>query len=112
MPILRNAHRAIIEERKIRDYVLNRGHPRGGSKAGVIAAATGLGRLHHADLIGQIRQGILAHDAEVIGEYEGRPLYRVDVTIASPKDMMRLRTGWIYEVDEDAPRLTTAYPLR
>ena len=112
MPVLKNAQRAIIEERKIRDYVLNRDHPRGGSKARAIAAATGLGRLQHADLVRQIRQGILEHDAEVIGEYEGRPLYRVDVTIAGPKGMMRLRTGWIYEVDEDAPRLTTAYPLR
>jgi hypothetical protein len=112
MPILRNAHRAIIEERKIRDYVLDRDHPRGGSKARVIAAATGLGRPHYADLIRQIRQGVLAHDAEATGEYDGRPLYRVDVTVAGPKGMMRLRTGWIYEVDEDAPRLTTAYPLR
>jgi hypothetical protein len=33
MQILRNADRAIIEERKVRDYLLNPWHARGGHKA-------------------------------------------------------------------------------
>jgi hypothetical protein len=58
MPILRNADRAIIDERTVRDYLLNPLHARG-DKARMFAAALGYRRFDHARLITQIKGGYL-----------------------------------------------------
>jgi filamentous hemagglutinin len=44
MPSLRNADRAVIDEGKVRDYLLNPLHARGGHKARMFAAALGYRR--------------------------------------------------------------------
>jgi filamentous hemagglutinin len=110
MPVLRNAEKAIIDERKIRDYVLNMSNPEGRHKARVIRAATGLTRLNYNNLIEQIRQAILVSEAEPIEPIPYGERFRVVITISGPKGMMRIRTGWIYRIGEDVPRLTTLYP--
>jgi Domain of unknown function (DUF6883) len=66
MPILTNADRAVIGERKVRDYLLNRLHARGRRKARMFAAALGYRRFDHARLITEIRAGILRHEAVLI----------------------------------------------
>ena len=55
MSILKNAERAIIDERKVRDYLLNPLHARGGHKSRMFAAALGYRRFHHARLIQQLK---------------------------------------------------------
>jgi filamentous hemagglutinin len=55
MLILKNANRAIIDERKVRDYLLNPLHARGGHKARMFAAALGYRRFDHVRLIEQIK---------------------------------------------------------
>ena len=57
MPILRNADRAIIDERKVRDYLLNPCTRAGGHKARMFAAALGYRRFDHARLIAQHQGG-------------------------------------------------------
>ena len=57
MPILRNADRAVVDERKVRDYLVNPLHPWGRHKARMFAAALGYRRSDHARLIAQIREG-------------------------------------------------------
>jgi filamentous hemagglutinin len=64
MPILTNADRAIIDERKVRDYLLNPLHGRGGHKARLFAAALGYRRADYRALIEQIRGGILTFEAQ------------------------------------------------
>jgi hypothetical protein len=108
---LRNAERAIISAGKLRDYALNPSHPDGRHKARLFEAATGYNRLNYTDLISQIRDGILELDAKPYGTYRGNELFRVDVRVTGPKGTAVIRTGWIYEEGEDAPRLTTAYPI-
>ena len=77
----------------------------------VIRAATGLARLNYNDLIEQIKQGILASEAEPIDAIPYGERFRVVITISGPKGTLRVRTGWIYRIGEDVPRLATLYPL-
>lgn len=52
------------------------------------------------------------HEAWQHGDYEGRPLFRVEMPVSGPTGTAVVRTGWIYEADCDVPRLTTAYIVR
>jgi Domain of unknown function (DUF4926) len=59
----------VIDERKVRDYLLNPLHARGGHKARMFAAALGHQRADFQDLIVQIRSGILVCQAERMGRF-------------------------------------------
>jgi filamentous hemagglutinin len=111
MPILPNADTAIIDERKIRDYVLNPDHPSGGNKARALRAATGLTPQHWVSLIEQIKHAILVEDAEPTDPIPYGRRFRVVMTVTGPNGSLRIRTGWIYRTGEDVPRLATLYPL-
>lgn len=111
MAVLANADRATIDDRKLRDYVLNPDHPVGGSKARVFLSATGLGQPDHRDVADQIRRGIVAGAAEPVEPLSYGERFRVTLTISGPRGSLRVRTGWIYRRGEDVPRLTTLYPL-
>ncbi len=108
MPIP-DAHRAVVEDVKVRDYLLNLSHPDGGSKA-IWFHSLGYHRDKWQDLVDDlltIAQNCTTFDTEVtrfgvkykalgtVGRYEHRP--GVVVTV------------WIVE-DDDPPRLVTAYP--
>jgi hypothetical protein len=112
MPILRNADRAIIDERKVRDCLLNPLHARGGHKARMFAAALGYGRFDHARLIAQIRESILTHEAMLIDMTPYGERFRVDIPIAGSTGSAVMRTLWIVRRGEDVPRLTSAYPIK
>jgi hypothetical protein len=111
MPILRNARVAVIDRAKLARYCLDPGHEDGRHKARVFKAALGFDRANAADLISAIRNGIMRHEAEYMGEMAHGFLWRVDVLIAGPGGTATVRTGWIYEKDKNVPRLTTAYVL-
>lgn len=111
MAILKNADKAIIEERKIRDYVLDMNHAAGRNKARVIRAATGLARVDCSSLIDQIKRAILTNEVERIDPIPYGERFRVVMTISGPKGTLRIRTGWIYRTGEDVPRLATLYPF-
>jgi hypothetical protein len=112
MTSLRNAARAIIDERKIRDYLLNPLHPRGGHKARMFAAALGYQRFDHARLIAQIRQGIVRHEAVAIGHVPHGERFRVDIPITGSTGSAIVRTLWIIRTGEDVPRFSSAYPIK
>ena len=111
MSILRNAAKAIIDPRKIRDYVLNMSSPEGRHKVRAIWAATGLTQLYYNNLIEQIKQGIVESEAEPIEPIPYGERFRVVTTISGPKGTLRVGTGWICRTGEDVPRLATLYPL-
>ncbi len=112
MPILKNADRAIIDERKVRDYLLNPLHARGGHKARMFAAALGYRQFDHARLIKQIREGILRHEAVPIDHGPHGQRFRVEIPITGPAGSAIVRTLWIIRTDEDVPRLSSAYPIK
>ncbi len=103
------AEHAIVAEEKIRDYLLNPGHPVGGAKA-IWFASIGYTRDNWQELVDDLLR--LARTAdnfvaksspfgvkhEVSGEI-GRPGHRPAVVVSI----------WIVEEDS-TPRLVTAYP--
>ncbi len=101
----------MIDERKVRDYLLNPLHARGRHKARMFSAALGYRQFDHARLIKQITEGILRHEAVPIdrGPYGAR--FRVEIPITGPAGSAIVRTLWIIRTDEDVPRLTSAYPI-
>jgi hypothetical protein len=108
MPIP-DADRAVVEDAKVRDYLLNLAHPDGGSKA-IWFHSLGYDRAewHHlaADLLA-VALNCTTFDTETTRfglKYKalgtvGRPNHRSGVVL----------TVWIVE-DDDPPRLVTAYP--
>jgi hypothetical protein len=112
MPLLQNADRAIIDERKIRDYLLNPWHARGAHKARMFAAALGYQRFDHARLISQIRRGILACEAVPIDHVPHGQRFRVEILIEGATGSAIVRTLWIVRTGEDVPRFTSAYPIK
>ena len=89
---LRNAHLAIVDRSKVLDYLLNEAHPDNGGESAILRIA-----------------GLLAGGAESAhGEK-----HVVDGRLSGHTQERRqwsIRTVWIIERGEDAPRLVTAYP--
>jgi filamentous hemagglutinin len=107
--LLRNAHRAVIDARKIANYALNPNNPVGRHKARVFAAALGFDRSNVHLLIEEIRRGVVAHAAEPgsVDEYGAR--HRVDMPVTGPKGTAAIRTAWIYRTGSDVPELITLH---
>jgi hypothetical protein len=112
MALLQNAARATIDERKIRDYLLNPWHARGRHKARMFAAALGYQRFDHARLLSQIREGILRCEALPIDHVPHGYRFRVDIPITGTTGSAIVRTLWIVRTGDDVPRFTSAYPIR
>lgn len=110
--MLKNAHRALIDERKLVEYMLNPAHPRGRDKARLFKAALGYDRARSAHLIEEMRRAILTHEAVFLRRDQHGRHYRVDLILAGPAGTAHVRTGWIYDRGSDVPRLSTAFVLK
>lgn len=108
-PVLRNAHRAVIDPQKIIGYALNKDHPVGGNKARVFESSLGFTQKNADQLLDQIRKGVLVNDAIPgrINEYGTR--FTVDVMVKGPAGSSQVRTGWIYAPGAEVPKLTTLF---
>ena len=109
---LPNAEEAIIEIEKLRDYCLNRDHPRGKHKARILAAALGITQEDSEELSQVILSEIRTAECEVgeLDEYGSR--YTVDLEIERNERTAIVPTGWIIKSGERAPRLTTCFVKR
>ncbi len=110
MASLPNAHRAVIEPEKLRDYVLAPEHKYGKHKARVFVSALGIDRANWEYLRDQIASRV--EEAEVsevrAGTYGVR--YSVSLMIEGLNGQTHeVTTGWIVEQDGAPPRLTSAY---
>lgn len=104
-----NAAAAVVEEEKVRDYLLSSSHPVGRYKAQFFGSLgydqDGWRRLA-SDL-----QEILANNVSKIVEIDFGTKYVVPgQVIASDGTATNVITVWIILTDEDVPRLVTAYP--
>jgi hypothetical protein len=108
---LPNTERAVVEQEKIVEYLLNPVHPGNGGKAAFFFSL-GFRSEDWQTFAKALRT--LAAEAEVSKSVESQhgKKYIVDGTIESPSGRKRLvRTIWIVNKGSDVPRLVTAYPI-
>ena len=107
---LPNAERAIVEDAKVRDYLLSPEHPVGRGKARFFAALgftrDGWSLLRDA-LLALAREGEAElGEATVFGQQ-----YAIRGIVRGPGGRAAaVVTGWMVRRGEDAPRFVTAYP--
>lgn len=101
--------RAVVDEDKLSDYVLNPDHPEGRHKARVFQAALGIRARDAQWLARAILAGLPTVDCEpgVSDRYGAR--YSVDLLIARQEQSAVVRTAWIIRTAEEFPRLVTCF---
>lgn len=105
----RNA--AIVSRRKVEDYLLNLEHPIGGGKAKFFVHF-GFQRERWEELVA----GLLRHAqenpvTETVTDVDGTT-YVIEGGLITPSGRQpNVRTVWLVETGELAPRFITAYPL-
>jgi len=103
------AHRCVVSERKILDYLLNFDHEQGGPKAGLFARF-GFGRECWMVFRSALTQHPRANHLVKINETEFGRKYFVSCKLVTPDGRNPcINTVWIEDGDA-APRLVTAYP--
>lgn len=109
---LPNAHLAIVDRSKVLDYLLNEAHPDNGGKARFFGLL-GYSREDPERLMQALRE--VAEHGEVASSAESAhgQKYVVDGRLSGHTQESRqrsIRTVWIIDRGQDAPRLVTAYP--
>ena len=107
---LPNADQAIVDPRKVRDYLLSLEHPLGRYKAHFFTRI-GFTREEWQDLQTQFQSVALQEVAELAERTEYGQKYIVRGTIVgAAARKARVLTAWIVLNGEDVPRFVTAYP--
>jgi hypothetical protein len=111
MALLPQAHLAVVEERKITEYLLAPGHPAGRAKAAFFLRCG----FRHADWT-NLRDALRSHarSARVrsVIETEFGVKYILEGSLVAPNGRRpRIRAVWFVANGEPSPRLVTAYPL-
>lgn len=107
---LGNADQAIIDPRKVRDYLLSSEHPLGRYKAHFFTSL-GFAREEWQALRDQLQSIALQEEAEVGERTDYGQKYIVRGTIVGAAGRpARVLTAWIVLNGEDVPRFVTAYP--
>jgi hypothetical protein len=108
---LPNAHRAIVEIEKLRDYCLSATHPRGKHKAHVFSSVLRITADDSEELRQAILSAVLVEEAAETEQDEYGQRYIVDFTMSRQGMQATVRTAWIIRSGEDTPRLTSCYVL-
>lgn len=107
---LPNADQAIIDPRKVRDYLLSSEHPVGRYKAHFFTRL-GFSSRRWQDLRDQFQSIALEVEAEVAGETDhGRKYILRDTIVGAAGRKAKVLTVWIVLHAEKVPRFVTAYP--
>ena len=108
--ILPNVEQAVVDERKVREYLLSKSHPIGRFKAAFLARA-GFDAANWVGLSTALLD--LARSGEAIpgvaGEYGQK--YAISGILRGPSGIaLAVTTVWILPSPEAAPRLVTVFP--
>ena len=109
MELLPKATEAIVPIGKLRDYSLDPSHPLGKHKARVFASALGMTRSDAARLRDMILNAILTNPAVETGVSIHGRRYTVDFETLGRKGLVIIRTSWIVDADDAAPRMTSCF---
>jgi hypothetical protein len=105
-----NADQAIVERRKITEYLLSTSHPVGRAKAAFFRRFG-----FHIPAWTELRDGLLDHarSSHIVSASDtpfGRK-YTVEGLLTTPSGRKpRVRSVWFVTTGQTAPRLVTAYP--
>lgn len=107
---LPNGEKAIIDERKIREYLVSRSHPVGRFKAKFFAGL-GFGPGNWQVLAAAILQVAANGDVQFVEDNVHGRKYLVSGTLTGPQGRSAAVVSvWIVKVGDDVPRLVTVYP--
>jgi hypothetical protein len=105
-----NADRAIIEQQKLVDYLLNTEHHRGGSKAALLAMF-GYNVANWARLAADLRKAHLSIDVTVERDTPYGRRYEIRAPLDTPVGRpLVVRSIWHIDRGTTTPRLITLYP--
>ena len=108
---LANGDKAIVDIRKLSDYVLNQNHIRGRHKAYVFESVLGFTAEDSEKLRTLLLRAIVSSEAKLMGEDNYGQRYQVDFAIVTEKAEANVRSAWIIRNDEDFPRFVSCYIL-
>lgn len=108
---LPNAEQAFIDLRKLTNYCLNPGHPRGRHKAKLISTILGITRDHAEELQAALLLAARTADAQLVDTDQYGDRYVIESWVEGPQGMGRVRSTWIIRTGESLPRLVTRYVL-
>ena len=106
---LPNRERAFVDPSKLRDYVLNTEHERGGSKAEVLERF-GFTPNNYEELESEIR-GHLDSEVDRTRSTDYGDRYEIRMNLSTPVGRsLWIRTIWQIDTGTDYPRLITLFP--
>ena len=106
---LPNRALAAIAQEKLTEYLLNPRHPRGGTKARLLAQF-GYTVQNWRRLEADIRRGLDA-EVDLVRPTEYGTRYEVRMTLQTPRGaLLTVRTIWQIDNGREVPRLITLYP--
>jgi len=115
---LPGADKAVLDMRKFTEYMLNKQHPKGGSKARYMEEALGYTRADAVELMKVFQEQVKVQNVEAI-EFNGNQsgylfVVQVEVPGIGPKAgrTLPIRTVWNINPGAKAPTFVTAYPNR
>lgn len=105
-----NAENAVIDIRKLRDYVLNPDYVEGRHKAILWRAALNISAVDAEELSPLLLEAVRSNDGKIgkLDDYGQR--YTVDFVLEWRGKSAIIRAGWIIRHGSNVPRLTTAFP--
>lgn len=109
---LPHPEQATIDIAKLRDYGLNLLHPEGKHKARVFAAALGISAPDAEKLRDMIFAAIFTNEAIIGHSDEHGSRFVVDFSTQGLRGIVGIRTVWIINRDETAPKLVSCYVKR
>ena len=107
---LPNADRAVIDQRKLREYLLSDSHPVGRFKARYFRSV-GFSAAHWQALEASLRALATEASAEKTGSTDFGQKYMISgILTASSGTTSEVVTVWIIHFGDDRPHLVTVYP--
>ncbi len=107
-----NADRAVVDIVKLRDYCLNKQHPRGKHKARLFENILGLTDKDTEELQDTLLEIVKTPNAVEGKHNQYGKRYIIDFIMTRLNKQATVRSTWIIRGDEDFPRLTSCYVLK
>jgi hypothetical protein len=106
---LPNGDRAVVDDRKLLQFILSPSHPHGRTHAHLFDRLLGI-NLTNADVLRQALLQAAATGDAILGEMSDfGQKYEIRFTFSGPRGVYNVLSVWMIESSGDVPRLVTAY---